>query len=146
MIFDKAPLDFKPKFEVSACFILTKEEFVFLKTGAHKKLAGLWGVPAGKLNEGETPFGCVKREIKEETQIELEEKNIHFFKTVYIRYPEMDYVYHMFYIKLKEKVKVKIDPNESEEYKWVTKSESLNSPLIPDEGPCIEMFFKEIKI
>lgn len=146
MIFEKPPTDFKPKFEVSSCFILDKEKFIFLKTGSHKKLAGLWGIPAGKINQGETPIECVKREIKEETQINLDENETKFFKTVYIRYPELDYVYHMFYSTLKERTEFIIDKNESEEGKWITKEEALQLPLIPDEAPCIEMFFREVKI
>jgi len=144
MIFKKRPTNFNPNFEVSACFILFKKKFIFLKTGLHKKLAGLWGVPAGKLNFGETPLECVKREILEETQINLNENETKFFKTIYIKYPEIDYIYHIFYTKLKEKPEIIINSHESEEYKWVNKKEALQMPLIPDEGPCIEMFFKEI--
>lgn len=145
MIFLEKPTDFNPKMRVSACMILFGEEFLNLKTGAHKKLAGLWGVPAGKLEEGESPNEAILREVKEETKITLDPKDLKKFKLVYVRYPEIDFEYHMFYVRMKEKPKVILDGKENSNYMWTTKESSLKLPLIPDEDACVELFFRELK-
>ncbi|MFA5125523.1 MAG: NUDIX hydrolase [archaeon] len=144
MIFLKPPANFNPKMHVAACFVLFENEFLFLKTGNHKKLAGLWGVPAGKLEEGEKPIHAMIRETKEETGIDIAKKDFKEFKTVYIKYPEMDFIYNMFYTKLKQKPKIIMDGKEHSEYKWVTEKEALKLQLIPDEGECIKMFYDEV--
>lgn len=146
MIFLEKPSDFNAKMRVSACMIVCGKEFLNLETGAHKKLAGLWGVPAGKLEEGENPVSAIIREVKEETGITLNPKELKNFKLVYVRYPEIDFEYHMFYTQMKEKPKVILDGKESSNYKWTTKEDSLKLPLIPDEGPCVELFFNEVKL
>ncbi len=145
MIFLNKPTDFNPKMRVSACMILVGKEFLNLETGSHKKLAGLWGVPAGKIESNETPKEGILREVKEETGITLDPKETKEFKLVYVRYPEMDFEYHMFYIRLKEKPRVILDGKENSNYMWTTKESSLKLPLIPDEGACVELFFRELK-
>lgn len=146
MIFLEKPADFNPKMRVSACMILCGKEFLNLETGSHKKLAGLWGVPAGKLEIGEDATSAVIREVKEETKILINPKELKKFKLVYVRYPEIDFEYHMFYIQLKEKPEVILDGKESSNYMWTTKENALKLPLIPDEGPCVELFFNEMKL
>ena len=145
MIFLEKPLNFNAKMRVSACMILYENEFLNLETGSHKKLAGLWGVPAGKLEAEEDPLEGVIREVKEETKISLNPKELKKFKLVYVRYPEIDFEYHMFYIRMKEKPKVVLDGKENSNYMWATKEAALKLPLIPDEEPCVELFFSEVK-
>jgi len=145
MIFLEKPIDFNSKIRVSACMILFENEFLNLKTGAHKKLAGLWGVPAGKIETNETPVQGILREVKEETGIQLPQNELKKFKLIYVRYPEIDFEYHLFYVRMKEKPKVILDGKENSNYMWTTKENALKLPLIPDEGPCVELFFNEVK-
>lgn len=50
------------------------------------------------------------RELLEETSIEA--KNLIYNRTVYVRYPEYDFEYHMFEEKLTKKPQIKINSDE----------------------------------
>ena len=51
MLYEREPVDFNPKFEVSSIFCEVNGEFVLLKRLPNKHQPEKWGVPAGK-NEG----------------------------------------------------------------------------------------------
>ncbi len=52
--------------------ILVKDGKVFLaKRGAGDRLANKWEFPGGKIEDGETPEECLRREMKEEFQIDV---------------------------------------------------------------------------
>jgi 8-oxo-dGTP pyrophosphatase MutT (NUDIX family) len=51
----------------------------------------MWGVPAGKLEQGETPEVAARRELLEETGIQLTSASrIAYLETLYIRKPDLD--------------------------------------------------------
>ena len=51
--------------------ILVKDARVFIaQRKAHARLAGKWEFPGGKVEQGETPEACLKRELKEELAID----------------------------------------------------------------------------
>ncbi|MCX6803603.1 MAG: NUDIX domain-containing protein [Candidatus Diapherotrites archaeon] len=144
MISLKKPTNFSPNIEVSACFLLYEEETLTLKTQDHKKLGGLWGAPAGKIEKKENATSTAIRELMEETGIAIRKKEIKTFKTVYVKWPTSEFVYHMFYIQFFKKPKVKINPKEHSDYFWGNKYQVLALPNIPDEDECLKMFYDEI--
>lgn len=70
---------FQVRFTVSAAGIITNEKGeVLLLNHVLRPVSG-WGVPGGFLNFGEQPEAAFRREIREETGLEL--KNISLFRT-----------------------------------------------------------------
>ena len=51
--------------KVVAAIIEKDGKILFCKRGAGGNCAGLWEFPGGKIEEGETPFEAIIREIKE---------------------------------------------------------------------------------
>jgi len=141
MIFKKKPLDFKPKFEVVSCFVQHAGKILLLKRQNHKTEGGKWGVPAGKVDEGEALQRAILREIEEETGIEISETNITYFNKIYVRYEEFDFIYHIFHTKLKRKKEIKINKEEHEAFIWVSPLEALNTDLVQDQDTCTKLFF-----
>ena len=117
---------------------------IYLKNGKKGEYTGLWGAVGGKIEKDESPAAAIAREIREETGLKFKEKELSLFKTVYIRYPQFDYTYNIFYTRIAEKPPVKIEEREIAEYKWVNLEEALKLPLIPDEDGCVKMFCEEI--
>jgi mutator protein MutT len=144
LVFQKPPENFNPKIEVAACFITVGEDVLFVKQQPRKE-GGKWGIPGGKLEKGETAHQAAIREIKEETGLDLPQEIKHF-GTVYIRYPEIDFIYHMYGHILTQIPEVVIDPREHEEYRWIRLEEALKLPLIPGEDECIYLVYPDLKI
>lgn len=143
MLYEREPAGFNPKFEVSSCFCEVNGEILLLKRQGEKTQAGKWGMPGGKLNAGETSLEAVIRETKEETGIDLTKSKIDFFKKVFVRYSDADFIYNMFHARLNRKYDIYLSDSEHEEYLWVTPSKSLDMDLVEDMDSCIKMFYGE---
>lgn len=142
MIYDAEPDCFSPKFKVVSCFVQCGNEFLMLLRQDGKSEGNKWGIPAGKLNPGESSVDAIVRELYEETGIRHSPFEIGYFRKLFVRYPDYDFIYHMFTAKMQEKPEVKIKPDEHKSFQWVSPEEALKLPLVPDEDACIRMFYK----
>jgi 8-oxo-dGTP pyrophosphatase MutT (NUDIX family) len=82
------------------------------------------------------------REISEETNLELKEDSISYFKELFVRYDEYDFVYHIFNTNLIKEPKVEINSQEHKAYKWVKPKEALKMDLIEDLDSCIKLYYE----
>lgn len=99
-------------------------------------------MPAGKVDLGESPNKAVIREISEETGKDISRFPLSFYKTVYVRYLDIDFIYHMFHAMLNNKNGVTIRPTEHKGFTWVIPSKALAMYLIEDLDTCIKMFYR----
>ena len=138
------PVDFKAKFEAVGCFCRVKNKFLLLKRNPNKSDGNTWGVPAGKIEEGESHREAIIRETYEETGLNIkDDSTLHYIGTHYIRFPNNDYLFHMFQVNFLEEHDIKLSLNEHHNYEWVTFSHALKLPLM---GGAIEllMHYKEL--
>ena len=77
--------------EVTAAIILKDNRVLIAQRAPVDKLAGKWEFPGGKLELGETPQECLKREISEELDVKIEVSGF---------FGESIYAYHSGTIKL----------------------------------------------
>ena len=134
------PKNFNPQFEVVSAHLDVDGELLLLQTNPLKTFANMWGVPAGKINSKENKYSAIKRELFEETKINLEEKEFNFFKTVYINQSPAHFIYHIFHVKLNEKPSVDIS-SEHSKFVWSTPQNASSLELIPDEYDCLKLLF-----
>jgi 8-oxo-dGTP diphosphatase len=72
----------QPRFAVTAGAVVTDERGrVLLLRHVLRKGSG-WGIPGGFLRESEQPDEAVRREIREETRLELESAQLAFVRTL----------------------------------------------------------------
>jgi 8-oxo-dGTP pyrophosphatase MutT (NUDIX family) len=142
MLTEIKPLNFNPGFNVSGCFCEVKGEFLLLKRREEKSHADKWALPGGKEDEGETSKDAMLRENLEETGIDISDR-VNFFKTVYEKYPEGDFVYNIFHAVLDTKPQVKLSVEHSD-FVWVTPHKALQMDLIEDLNICINMLYPQI--
>jgi len=141
MLYHNKPKDFDSLFEIASCFVEHNKEILLLNRQDHKPQGNTWGVPAGKIDEGETPLQTMIREIKEETGFKISDHQIFYFDKLFVKYPDYDFVYYMFHTKLEQKEKVRIRSTEHKAFQWISPEQALAEQLIPDLDGCIRLFY-----
>ena len=71
---------------VTAAIIRKKDKILLAQREEHSKHSLKWEFPGGKLEDGESPENCLKREIREELNLDIDVKDI--FKVVYHEYTD----------------------------------------------------------
>lgn len=120
--------------------LLNRENKILLLQRSEKSGAGRkWSLPGGGLEDKEEPFSAIKREIKEETKLEVKD-----IKPFNLR----SYTYQNDFILIVGYVCSAIDENvvlnwEHDNYKWLTTKEALKLELTDDARYFVEVFSKE---
>lgn len=139
MIYLEKPQNFEVKSEVVGCFVERGRKILLLLRQNHKPQGNSWGLPGGKVNEGEDKDVAIKRELVEETGIVGD--NFQYQRTVYVKYPEFNFVYHMYKLVYNGNEHITIDQSAHKDYKWVDLQEALKMELILDLDKCIDLCF-----
>jgi len=142
MIFLEKPAGFSPKIEVVSCFIEVKGKILLLHRQNHRPQGNTWGVPAGKVEKGEELEGAIRRELLEEIGYSPLASSLSYFNKVFIKYPDFDFIYHMFRCALDAEPRIILAQEEHKDYAWKTPEQALKMNLIPDEDPCIRLLYK----
>jgi len=124
------PDNFNPRHQAAGCIIERDRKFVLLKGKTEASPTGyFWSIPAGKLEEGETPQEALRREIYEETGIKLKVfEKIRVFNIRLNRIGGYDFTYHLYRTSVSRDTEVKLS-REHEDHKWVDKEEALTMDL-----------------
>ena len=85
--------------EVSAAIIFLNKKILCFQRGKNKYdyVSYKYEFPGGKINKHEDPAEALKREIREELEIEI--KIIEKFKTIFYKYPDFEIKMHSFICK-----------------------------------------------
>ncbi|MCF7831735.1 MAG: NUDIX hydrolase [Candidatus Pacebacteria bacterium] len=143
MIHKEKPENFNSKFDVVSCFVEHDGEILLLHRQDHKPQGNTWGVPAGKVDDGQEILETMIREIQEETGFMLPSSELSYFGKVFVRYPEYDFVYHMYHTELNQRQDVVISQQEHKDFKWISPKKALEMNLIQDLDACIRLFYKK---
>lgn len=99
--------------------------------------AGFWEFPGGKIEESEEILESLRRELKEELNIDLISSE--YLSTVDYSYPEFDVKLEVYKITSYSGI---IIGNEGQEIAWQHVSELINlKPLLPGSVDLIELIF-----
>lgn len=141
MIHKIKPSKFKPLFETVGCFCEYKGEILLLKRLPEKPEGDKWGLPAGKIDQGENLIGAMLRELEEETGHRVSAQDLQFLSTVFVRYPDYDFVFHSFKLPLDEKIKILISPKESTAFRWERPEEALKMNIVENLDQIIMLHY-----
>ena len=139
-VYRKKTHDFQQQAEVVACYLSVMDRLLMLQLALGKPEAGLWGVPAGKIEVGEPLQQGLIRELYEETHIQiLPAQPINYIGKLFIRKPHLRYVYHLFHVKFDHQPEV-IFSREHTSYRWVNKDEIDQLDLMTSEQEALQHF------
>lgn len=138
---DRKPVNFQPIAEGAGCYLELNRRILLLQQAEGKLDAGQWGAPAGKLESGETPEMAVKRELLEETAILFPPSEFVYLGTLYIRQPDLDYVYHMFRVHLEQEPLIRLSSDHSQ-YRWINEDDIQSLPLRPGSGEALQYYWE----
>lgn len=119
---------FMGKIRVTGCFIELDDKFLVLHRLPDKSQGDKWGIPAGKVDEGESDDQSVIREVWEKTGIVIPEGKIEFIQEIVWDFPEKTVEFPTFKYVLGEPIEVKFNENEHQDFKWVTGQECYQIP------------------
>ena len=123
---------------VTGAIIQNDNNFLIGRRGKDEKSAGMWEFPGGKLEQGESPKECIKRELKEELNIDAEIGEL-FFSYTY-NYPHVSYELYFFKVNsfFGEPVKSVHD-----KLKWEKLKNFYKYDFLPGDGPLIDKLIIE---
>lgn len=133
-------------FECVGAFVEYDGTILFLKRDPTIIYGGTWGMPAGKIEPGETRTEAMARELREEAglSISLSDRE-HFCETVFVELPETGlFAFHIYRVLLPERPSIRLLPGENTDHRWMTPDEALalQHELFPDTDQCIARIFK----
>jgi len=104
----------QPIVEVAAALIQQDGRYLIARRREGTHLEGLWEFPGGKRRPGESIETCLKRELKEELDIEVE---VHEeFRTIEYPYPDFTVRLRFFRCSI---VDGEVRPKEGQAFRWV---------------------------
>lgn len=105
---------------------------------------GEWCVPGGSIELGETLADALKREVKEETNVDIVNPQLFTIKeNVHMIYPNKDEVYYTDFVYVVNEFYGDIKPDsESTELKFLG-LDNLPHDIMPSQRDYIERFVKE---
>lgn len=118
-----APTKFKIRDSVSVALVQNNKVLYIKRALSSNVGPGLWQLPGGKIDDGESIENAAVREIGEELSIALKEENLRLlnvFDTFFMNDKSKPFKMHLFIYDLTDEEKPEINLNaESIDYKWV---------------------------
>ena len=134
----------KKTIRVAGCVMQHGNEILLLLRSAKETDPSLWGIPAGKVEQGETDSQAVIREVFEETGIKLKESEIESIGHLPIEYDTFIVDFPMFHVSFKERPDVILTPREHIDSQWITPEKALDiENLMKDVDVIINKFCVE---
>ena len=120
--------------EVCAALIFDGDKVLLTSRPEHKEHSGYWEFPGGKIEAGESPAQCIKRELKEELDIE-----VLVYDTIYMlehEYPDKHV--SLRFIRCMIKDDQKPQAQEKQEYAWAKRNKLNDYRLLPADKPVVK--------
>jgi 8-oxo-dGTP diphosphatase len=119
--------------DVAAAVVLKRDaEFLLTQRPAGRPYAGYWEFPGGKLLPGEAPEEAVRRELKEELDIDVVEARR--WITRYYEYPHANVRLHFFRIGRWEG---DVRALEGQAFAWQRATQTTVGPMLPANAPVL---------
>lgn len=131
---------------VVTCFLDYMGKILVLQRGRRDQQFGMWGIPGGKMDEGESPREALSREIFEETGIIIPNTSFQFLdRALSENRCDGSYILSLYYMKLNHSPSVLINTKEHLSYRWVTLPEFEKLNLLISQGLAYKFVSYKVK-
>lgn len=127
------------RFDVAAGIVWNGTEVLIARRHAHDHQGGRWEFPGGKRHAGETIEACLRREFKEELDIDVEVGAL--WRALTHRYPDRTVTLHFFFCR---HVGGTPRPLEVSEFRWVLPPELANLEFVEGDGPVLPDLIRDL--
>ncbi|MFA6272276.1 MAG: NUDIX hydrolase [Patescibacteria group bacterium] len=114
------------KQKAAGCFIEYSNKFLILYRPKTQHQNNEWGLVGGKIDSGESSKQALIRKIREEIGFDASNENLEFLGNFMLQYPDGDWDFFTYRIKLKQPITLQLDPIGCLDYKWVTPEECFS--------------------
>jgi 8-oxo-dGTP diphosphatase len=127
------------------CFVKKDNKFLMLHRGAHKKIMpNVWMAPGGHREFNEGLFECARREVKEETNLEIKNLEIKATGNAYVKDNDTEFFFHLVFA---DYAGGELQTSENDgEFAWLTAEEILKlDTLLPEIKAVLPLILKSDK-
>jgi 8-oxo-dGTP diphosphatase len=123
---------------VAAALLERDGRMLLARRPAGVHLAGLWEFPGGKVEPGEAPEACLRRELEEELGVAA--SNLRPFTFAHWRYPEREVLILLYACALEGVPR----PLHASELGWFTPAEARQLPMPPADLPLLDAIAERV--
>lgn len=124
---------------VAAALIRENGHMLLAQRPPGKAMAGLWELPGGKLETGESPETALVRELKEELGIVVNEKNLEPFTFASHRYEDFHLLMPIFICR---HWLGQLQPVEGQALAWASAQDIMDFPAPEADIPLFERYIE----
>jgi 8-oxo-dGTP diphosphatase len=123
---------------VVGAIIFKNSKILLLQRSKNDFMGGIYELPSGKVEKGETLEEALKREVKEETGLKVKEIKKHLGYFDYISKDGKKTRQFNFVVTVYEPIEIKL--TEHENYVWIDKNEVDKYPITENVKQILNMF------
>lgn len=124
---------------IVGCFLEFNAKFVILLRHPNKPAGNYWGLPAGKVEVGESDEAAAARELFEETGYTASAGELEHIGTFIFGKGTNAYTFVTYRLKLTKPIDVKTEVQGHTEFAWVTAEDCFNRDnFVPDFHELLE--------
>jgi len=125
---------------VSSCLLKKKKKILITSRPKGKFLSGFYELPGGKLKKNESFIDCIKREIKEEINLQIHDSEIRNLDLISHRYKKMIIIMMVFMIN---RWKGKIRCNENQKIAWISQYKLRKFKFLPGSQILFDRLYND---
>jgi 8-oxo-dGTP diphosphatase len=125
---------------VSSCLLKKKNKILITSRPKEKFLSGFYELPGGKLKKNESFIDCVKREIKEEINLQIHDSEIRNLDLITHKYKKTIIIMMVFMVN---KWRGKIRCNENQKIAWISPYEIRKFKFLPGSQILFDRLYND---
>jgi 8-oxo-dGTP diphosphatase len=125
--------------QVTAAILMRDERLLLAKRATNSALAGLWELPGGKVEAGETSEECLVREMREELGVAIKVGEL--FATSEYEYDHGSFEVLAFFAEL---VEGDLTARVHETFAWFSRTDLARIELAPADVPIVDRLSAEV--